>query len=191
MNTFIHVNNNSPEWEYVYNIAKNDNTHGLWGNYQNIDLDEYETMVVTLRDNEPAAFHGIFNNNRWPTNISRICNRAYILPKFRDNNEGLDITSVSIKYVLDNYDKWGKDILFISRGVQYNNPAISYKKFEKFNRFVEQSTGYKFKYTDRLYRGCKDNCKECFQYFLFYDPKDLLDTIHIDTISQDEWVSLP
>lgn len=144
------IRSSSPAWEEIYAIAQQDKGHSLWANYQTINLAEYEHMIVNVRDGVPAAFHGVFNKGRWPDNVSRICNRAYINPHFRNLGQGLEITSKNIKFVLDNYGVWDKDVLFISRGVQYDDPEISWQKFEKFCKFLIKTTGYNLVYDDYL-----------------------------------------
>jgi hypothetical protein len=184
------VSTNDIEWQFIYNIARNDKSHGLWQNYQNIDLSTYEHMIVNLIDGYPSAFHGIYNNGRWPESVSRICNRAYINPVCQKAGDGLKITSDNIKYVLDNYTKWNKDVLFISRGVQYDKPDVSFKKFQKFVKYLERTTGYKLEYDDRLYTCCDKMCRDCYQYCVWYDPKHVRHTLDIPSLSIDEWYLL-
>ena len=57
----------------------------------------------------------------------------------RKLQQGLEITADNIKFVLDNYEKWNKDMLFISRGVQYDDAAVSYKKFVNFAKRLFES----------------------------------------------------
>ena len=184
------IQSSTPEWEEIYAIAQQDKEHWLWENYQNIDLADYEHMIVNVRDDIPAAFHGIYNNGRWPSNISRICNRAYINPHFRNLGQGLEITSKNIKFVLDNYEKWNKDILFISRGVQYNNIDISWQKFEKFCKFLQKTVGYELVYDSYLYQCCPKQCKDCYQFCVWYDPQNLRNDLDIKRITKDHWNTL-
>lgn len=190
MDRYCLVENNSAEWQTIYKIAQHDHTHDLWENYQSIDISTYEHMIVNIRDGVPAAFHGIYNNGRWPDNVSRFCNRAYINPYFRDLGQGLEITCKNIKYVLDNYDQWNKDVLFISRGVQYDNPKVSWRKFQKFCDFLIEKTGYNLIYDDRLYQCCSNSCKDCYQFCVWYDPLNIKNNLSIHSISQDEWNNL-
>jgi hypothetical protein len=190
MDQYLLVTNNSPEWQELYKIAQEDKGHPLWENYQNIDLDTYEHMIVTVRDGRPASFQGIYNNGRWPGNVSRFCNRAYINPYFRDLGQGLEITYNNVKYTLDNYAQWGKDVLFISRGVQYNNAEVSWKKFEKFCKFLIKNTGYNLIYDDQLYQCCADECKDCYQFCVWYDPMNLKEHLNIPSVSKKEWLQL-
>jgi len=190
MDQYSVINESTSEWQEIYNIAREDKTHNLWKNYQSIELTDYEHMIVNVRDGKPAAFHGIYNNGRWPANVSRICNRAYINPYFRTLGQGLEITSANIKFVLDNYNQWGKDVLFISRGVQYDNAEISYKKFVKFCKFLEKTTGYQLEYDDLLYQCCPAECKDCFQFCVWYDPKGLRKTLEIAKINKERWAHL-
>ena len=101
INIYKEINKDDVDWIELYKIAQDDKTHWLWENYQNINLDDYEHMIVNIRDGIPAAFHGIYNNGRWSSRISRFCNRAYINPYFRKKGKGLEITSKNIKYVLE------------------------------------------------------------------------------------------
>jgi hypothetical protein len=179
------------DWSYIKDIAKEDKSHHLWANYQSINLKTYEHMIVNVRNNTPAAFHGIYNNGRWPSNISRICNRAYITPYFRNLGQGLEITWKNIKYVLDNYDQWNKDVLFISRGVQYDNVSISWRKFEKFCKFLVKNTGYPLIWDDRLYQCCPNLSKDCYQFCVWHDPKYLKKSLNIESITMKEWEKLP
>lgn len=187
---YVSVDADSPEWLELYKIAQEDKSHWLWENYKNIDLSTYEHMIVNIRNDIPAAFHGIYNNGRWPGNVSRICNRAYINPYFRDLGQGLEITYKNIEYVLDNYLRWNKDVLFISRGVQYNNVEVSWKKFQKFCTFLIEKTGYELIYDDRLYQCCPAACKDCYQFCVWYDPKDLRKSTEIAQISMQQWSCL-
>lgn len=181
------INESDLDWKIIEEIAKNDRSHWLWENYQDFDLNSYEHMIVNVRDQIPAAFHGIYNNGRWPDNVSRFCNRAYINPYFRNRNEGLEITWKNIKYVLDNYSQWNKDVLFISRGVQYNNAEISWRKFNKFCIFLVKKTGYNLQWDDFLYQCCCNQSKDCYQFCVWYDPKDIKNTVNIPKISQKDW----
>lgn len=184
------VSSNMIEWLEIYKIAQDDHSHWLWENYQRIDLDTYEQMIIFIRDNEPAAFHGIYNNGRWPNNVSRFCNRAYINPKFRKLGQGLEITSKSIKYVLDNYNRWNKEVLFISRGVQYNNAYISWLKFDKFCKFLCKTTGYNLVWDNLLYQCCNNACKDCYQFCVWYDPKQIQKKLAIHNVTIDGWNNL-
>lgn len=190
MDEYKVIQHSTPEWEEIYAIAQNDKTHWLWENYQTIDLATYEHMVVNIRNGRPAAFHGIYNNGRWPKNVSRFCNRAYINPYFRDLGQGLEITHKNIKFVLDNYDTWDKEVLFISRGVQYDNVEVSWKKFQKFCDFLIKNTGYNLVYDDRLYQCCPAACKDCYQFCVWYDPKNIKNSLNIHSLSKDEWKNL-
>lgn len=187
---FITGTADSTEWQQLYALAKQDKTHPLWKNYQNIDLETYETMIVTVRNNIPASFQGIYNNGRWPVNVSRYCNRAYINPYFRNRNQGLGITCSNIKYTLDNFDQWKKDVLFISRGVQYGNVEISFRKFKKFCEYIVRKTGYQMYYDDRLYRCCSNYCQECYQFCVWYDPMNKKVHLDIPSVSMLEWSNL-
>jgi hypothetical protein len=187
---FHNLKNSTPEWEDLYKIAQNDKDHLLWENYQNIDLNTYESMILTTCGDLPASFQGIYNNGRWPENVSRICNRAYINPYFRNKRLGLEITWRNIKYTLDNYSQWDKDVLFISRGVQYNNAEVSWRKFEKFCKFLIEKTGYALTYDSNLYQCCPSECKDCYQFCVWYDPKNLKNSLNIQQMPIEQWQQL-
>ncbi len=187
MDRYLLANNNTPEWQEIYKIAQADKEHWLWENYQQINLDTYEHMIVTVRDDIPASFQGIYNNGRWPSNVSRFCNRAYINPHFRNLGKGPEITINNVKYTLDNYAQWEKDVLFISRGVQYDNVEVSWKKFEKFCKFLIKNTGCNLIYDDRLYQCCANECKDCYQFCVWYDPIHLKEHLNIPSVSKNEW----
>lgn len=190
MDEYKIIKESTQEWEEIYKVSQEDKSHWLWENYQKINLADYEHMVVNIRDGVPAAFHGIYNNGRWPSNVSRFCNRAYITPHFRGLGQGLEITWKNIKFVLDNYDKWGKEVLFISRGVQYDNAEVSWRKFEKFVKFLVKNTGFNLTYDNRLYQCCPAKCKDCYQFCVWYDPKNLKNSLDIASISQEDWANL-
>lgn len=188
LDTYEVIQSSTPRWEEIYSIAQHDKDHLLWENYQDIKLSQYEQMIVFVRDGITVGFHGIYNNGRWPTNFSRICNRAYICPQFREIGQGPEITSNNIKFVLEKYETWGKDVLFISRGVQYDNPKVSWRKFEKFCQYIIKTTGYKFTYDNKLYQCCATSCKDCYQFCLWYNPKGV--DITVPSISIEQWNSL-
>jgi hypothetical protein len=187
---FHDLNTSSSAWEEIYKIAREDRSHLLWENYQNIDITQYETMVVTTCEDRPASFQGIYNRGRWPENVSRFCNRAYINPYFRNQGHGLEITWRNINYTLDNYNKWNKDVLFISRGVQYDNVEVSWLKFKKFCQFLIEKTGYNLQFDDKLYQCCPKLCKDCYQFCVWYDPKDLRKSLEIASVSKEQWTLL-
>jgi hypothetical protein len=187
---FHNLQTSTAAWEEIYKIARADRDHPLWENYQKINLKVYETMVLTTCDGVPASFQGIYNNGRWPKNVSRFCNRAYINPYFRNQGLGLEITWRNIKYTLDNYQTWGKDVLFISRGVQYDNAEVSWRKFEKFCKFLVEKTGYDLTYDSNLYKCCFDETKDCYQFCVWYDPKNLKNSLNIQKIPIEQWQQL-
>jgi hypothetical protein len=187
---FHNLTSATPEWQNLYKISQEDRSHKLWENYQTIDMAGYETMILTMCGDLPASFQGIYNNGRWPKNVSRFCNRAYINPHFRQSGHGLEITWRNVKYTLDNYHDWKKDVLFISRGVQYDNVHVSWKKFEKFCDFLVKNTGYDLIWDNFLYKCCANECKECYQFCVWYDPLNIRQTLDIPKVSQKQWEQL-
>jgi len=175
------------EWLTVSTMAEQDESHLLNKNYKGINLEDHEYMIIYKIDDKPAGFHGIYNNGRWPKNISRFCNRAWLAPEYRHPIEGAFVTARNIKFILDRYDTWGKDVLFISRGIQYNDPEISWNKFKKFCKFFIRHSGYEMHYDSRLYRCCSNNTRDCFQFCIWYDPKGIRSTLDIESISIEEW----
>jgi len=188
VNNFVFVDEHSLYWQDIYLQAQTDKSHNLWRNYQNIKVSDYEHMIIQLRDNTPISFHGIYNNGRWPNNVSRVCNRLYTLPAYRDIN--CTTTGNAIKFDCDNYNKWNKDVLFISRGIQYDNIETTYKKFILSVRWARKYSGYNWVYDDRLYQTYNPACKDSYQFCLWYDPKNVRDKLDIPNISIDEWKQL-
>jgi len=184
------ITHSTPEWEHIYKIAQEDQTHELWENYQKINLDDYIAMIVYLQDGIPGAFHGVYNNGRWPDNVARIGNRAYIAPHLREQKNGFLIAAKNIKFALDNYDKWGKDVLFMSKPMQYNNVETSWKKFQMYSKWWTKSTGYEWVCDDRIYQSCPAECKDCYQFCTWYDPKNLKNTLDIKSLEAKEWYNL-
>ena len=186
----ILVNDSSPEWQYLYDIAKNDKDHELAGNYQNIKCVDYDQMIMILKDDKPIVFLGNYNNGRWPNNVSRMCTRTYTHPDYRKNTNS-EVISTFLKATLDRYDEWGKDILFISRGIQYDNVEVSWKKFQQFGKYIPRIAGYTMTFDDKLYKCCPSDTKDCYQFCLWYDPKNIRHTLDIPYITMDEWKQLP
>ena len=52
LDTYEIITNSTNNWKKIYKIAQDDKTHWLWENYQNINLDEYESMIVNIRNNQ-------------------------------------------------------------------------------------------------------------------------------------------
>jgi hypothetical protein len=188
MDKFIFVDEDNEHWKTISSIAKQDTSHHLWQNYQNFNLSEYEYMVVQLRDDKPISFHGIYNNGRWPQNVSRVCNRLYTVPEHRDIL--CTTTGDAIKFACDNYDFWGKDVLMISRGCQYDDIETTYKKFQLSVRWCNKYTGYKWEFDGRLYKCCNNESKDCYQFVLWYDPKQIRYSLNIKSISRQDWLLL-
>lgn len=191
MDRYVIVNEDSPEWKEISEIARNDQSHSLWKNYQNIKPSDYEYMVVCVYDDIPSGFYGIFNDGRWPSNVSRMFNRTYLKPDIREYPHGPLKGARALKYTLDNFDKWGKDILFVSRGVQYDDPDVSWKKLRRFVDFLIDKTGYPLELDQYLYRCCLKPKRSCYQYIIWYDPKSLRHEIDIPKITKEEWFELP
>lgn len=189
---YLIINGNSSEnlhWETISNRAKNDKDHNLANNYSNIKLEQYEHMIIHMLETKPVAFHGIFNNGRWPSNVSRVCNRMYV---DRDHRDIMGtIPGDAARYDFTNYEQWGKDVLFISRGVQYDNPELSFKKFKKFVLWLRKVTGVNLEYDDRLYQCCNNMTKDCYQFCVWYDPKHIRHTLDIASMSMEDWSMLP
>jgi len=181
----------TPEWEHIYKIAQEDRSHELWKNYQNINLDEYIAMIICVIDGVPSAFHGVYNNGRWPDNVARIGNRAYISPKIREKGGGFVIAAENIKFALDNYFRWGKDILFLSKPMQYNDVDTSWKKFKMYSKYFQKSTGFKLECDDRIYQCCGAECKDCYQFCTWYNPNKLKFRLNIKSYNKEYWYRLP
>jgi GNAT superfamily N-acetyltransferase len=182
--------NDHPVWQEVYKIAQEDRGHELWANYQKIDLKEYIAMIVYVRNGKPGAFHGVYNHGRWPDNVARIGNRAYISPEFRELGIGQKVAAKNIKFALDNFDMWGKDVLFLSKPMQYGDVETSWNKFQKYSRYFTRETGYKFECDDKIYQCCPAACKDCYQFCTWYDPKGIRSSLNIHSLSQQEWYNL-
>jgi hypothetical protein len=176
-------------WETIYKTAREDVDNPLHSNYTNINLQDYERMIIHMDGTTPAAFHGIYNNGRWQSNVSRVCNRMYTARPYRDVMS--TIAGDSARYDFANYELWGKDVLFISRGIQYDNVEISFKKFHKFVAWLERVTDVKLAYDEYLYSCCSANCRDCYQFCVWYDPKNMRDTLDIPRITWDEFNLLP
>jgi len=185
---FVFVDEQSQYWQDIYLRAQNDKSHELWKNYQKINLSEYEHMIVHLRNEKPISFHGIYNNGRWPTNVSRAVTRLYTVPEHRD----ILCTTMgdSMKFDADNFNLWGKTAIFVSKNVQYNNSEISYKKFSQGVRLAKKYTGHDWVHNDRLYQCCNNPTKDCYQFLMWFDPNNRRHTIDIPSLSIGEWKQL-
>lgn len=52
---------------------------------QNLRIEDHMAYCVAYRldTNEPMVMGGVFNDGRWPSNVGRMLNRAYVFPRFR------------------------------------------------------------------------------------------------------------
>lgn len=183
--------NDNVKWQEIYKIAQQDHGHRLWQNYQNIDLSDYEHMILLLENDVPIGFAGIYNDGRWPLNISRMFSRTYLKSNKRKYPHGPIMAAYSIKFILDNFDRWGKDAMFTSRGVQYNDPIISWESANKLGKFFSKRTGYDLITDPVLYQCCPKETRSCYQYCIWYDPQQIRKKLDIPNITKMQWLTLP
>lgn len=184
METFSIVQNNDDLWQKIYSIAQSDHEQKLWRNYQQIDLDDYIAMIVYAVNDQPVGFSGIYNNpDIWPDNVARFGNRTYIVPEHRSKG-GTSILYKNFQYILDNYYRWGVDVLFFSVEL-YNDPDREYRKFELYNKYYSKKTGFQLTFDDRIYQCCKTEKKKCYHFCSFYNPKNI--TFGIKNYDKEAW----
>lgn len=189
METFTIVQNNDSLWQKIYSIAQADHDQKLWRNYQKIDVNDYVAMIVYSIDNKPVGFSGIYNNPEiWPPNVARFGNRTYIIPEYRSEG-GTSILYKNFKYILDNYEQWGIDVLFFSVEL-YKDPDREYKKFELYNKYYFKKTGFELQYNDRIYQCCNYKNKKCYHFCSWYDPQNTNAHKAIQSYSKDAWILL-
>ncbi len=77
------------EFEQVRDICLQEN-NWLRDNYtrENLKVEDHTGFCVCFRKdtNEPMVMGGVFNDGRWPLNVGRMLNRAYVFPKFRSRS---------------------------------------------------------------------------------------------------------
>lgn len=75
-----------PEFERVRQLCLAED-NWLRDNYtkDNLRLEQHKAYCVAYRQgtDEPMVMGGVFNDGRWPGNVGRMLNRAYVFPRFR------------------------------------------------------------------------------------------------------------
>jgi hypothetical protein len=146
-------------------------------------------VVYNAETHEPIVMGGVFNDGRWPSNIARMLNRAYVFPYMRRK---------SIRQLIAGYEMLHDHMIF---------PLISQNNFDSYfitmqnrdkkdtkewwnvwkytfnkggNNFWTESSGY--------VQTCPHMVQKCWQNFIY---KELVpNTFNLSVLSQQEWEHL-
>lgn len=146
-------------------------------------------VIYQAETNEPIVMGGVFNDGRWPKNIARMLNRAYVFPTMRRR---------SIRQLIAGYELLHEHMIFPLMEINnFDSYFITMQNREKketkewwniwkytfnkaSNNFWSESEGY--------IQTCPHMVQKCWQNFVY---KEIVpNSFALPTISQQEWDSL-
>jgi len=180
---------NCDEFERVREKCLEEN-NWLRKNYtkENLIIEDHHgyCVVYNAETNEPIVMGGVFNDGRWPANVARMLNRAYVFPYMRRK---------SIRQLIAGYEMLHDHMIFpLMADNNFDSYFITMQNREKkdtkewwnvwkytfnkaSNNYWTESNGY--------VQSCPHMVKKCWQNFVY---KELVSgTFTLPVLSQEEW----
>ncbi len=84
---YIIQHESNQDFDEIREQCLNDTDNRLWSNYteQSLNIDHQDVFLSlhSFVNDECIAFSGLFNGDRYPNEVARMANRAYVFKKFR------------------------------------------------------------------------------------------------------------
>jgi len=180
------------EFEHVRELCLSEN-NWLGKNYtaENLKVEEHTGFCVAYKNgtDEPMVMGGVFNDGRWPANIARMLNRAYVFPKYRSRSQSELTTAFKFLHhhvifpliEVNNYDSY-----FMT---MQNRDRPSKRWWEAWKKSMRDSSNNYWTEAEGYVQTCPFNVQKCWQNFVYHDM--VPNTFNLNTITQDEWLLLP
>jgi hypothetical protein len=155
---------------------------------ENLVIEDHKgyCVVYNAETHEPIVMGGVYNDGRWPSNIGRMLNRAYVFPYMRRKSvrqliEGYRMLHDHMIFPLIAANNF--DCYFITMQNRDKKPTKEWWNVWKYtfnkggNNFWTESTGY--------VQTCPHMVQKCWQNFIY---KEIVpNTFNLSTLSQDDW----
>jgi hypothetical protein len=156
---------------------------------ENFSLEMYNGYSVIFEKvtDEPVAMAGLFNPDRYPSNVAQHLHREYLFPKFRQR---------SYKGLVDGFNLYNHHIV---------KPLNVLNDFDTYfvamqNRYKKSTKGYWKVFSSALCEGmpgwnigegyiqtCPYNVQKCWQNYVYYGNFDAWDK---KIVTHSEWLTL-
>ena len=185
-----------PEFEEARKECMSDKNNWLRDNYtkENLVIEDHRGYAVSYRKDtgEPIVMGGVYTSGIWDHKVARILNRMYIFPKFRRQGvHGLSLGWIHVnQHIIQPLIDENKYKLYLITMQDRGKPKHNFfrgmvKSFQmSIPDWVED---------DRLVKGCSQNVKQCYQYFMYREMEEdyLNKWKNPPIISKEEWQNLP
>ena len=135
-------------------IAKDN--HRNISNYKNIvnEVTNFDSFELLLNDDRQiVAFSGLYNNNYFPSNCARICNRTYYNPDFRSKSRRPRWSEdYFIPYEIDRAKELGYEYVFISIELFLRRRSLI-----DIIKYLENKYSYKWLLEDKMFNTCRQH----------------------------------
>ena len=180
------------EFEKIRDICLSED-NWLRNNYtkENLVIENHKGYCVVFdsETHEPMVMGGVFNDGRWPANIARILNRAYVFPNLRRRSipqliNGYELLHHRMIFPLIEINNY--DCYFVTMQNRDKKPTKRWWDIWKYtmnkasNNFWTESEGYVQTYNN--------NTQTCWQNFVYHEY--VPGTFTLPVITQEEWNSL-
>lgn len=180
------------EFEKVREICLSED-NWLRKNYtsDNLQIEAHHGFVVVYHKitHEPMVMGGVFNDGRWPVNIARMLNRAYVFPNFRSRSqseltEAFKFLHHHVIFPLIKANTF--DSYFMT---MQNRERPSKRWWEAWKKSMHDSSNGYWIEADGYVQSCPFNVQKCWQNFVYHDV--VPGTFNLNTITENEWLLLP
>jgi hypothetical protein len=143
----------SDEFEDLQNEMAVDQSHPLWKNYFNIDVDVFDLHAITLIGNTPVGFQGCQTKDIW-NGSSRAMTRTYLHKTATHLYKEIGVENTKL------YTSIFKEVInkpfFISREIT-RSPEIDWRSFNYFCKWLKNGTNMPLCWDNKLYEMSKDS----------------------------------
>ena len=143
----------SDEFEDLEKEMSVDQSHPLWKNYFNIDLDAYDLHAITIVDGTPVGFQACQTKDIW-NGAARAMTRTYLHKSATHLYKEIGVENTKL------YSTVFKELVnkpfFISREMM-RSPEIDWRSFDYFCKWMKKGTQMPLHWDNRVYQMAQDS----------------------------------
>ena len=182
------------EFEKVREICLQEN-NWLRNNYtkENLIIEQHSgfTVIYDSETHKPVLMGGVYNNNKFPSNVARMGNRSYLFPEYRRSRHNMSETYdifhnriIMPLIEINNYDVY---IITMQNRQRKNNGW-----WKLLKKMLRTASNGMWSEPEGYIQSCPHMVQKCWQNFVYYEarpgafkewnPKIMLDP---------EWLQMP
>ena len=167
----------------------------LRSNYtkENLVLEDHSGYVVVYQNNtnKPIIMAGVYNNNRFPSNVARLANRLYLFPEFRCGRHNM-IESYKL-----HHERIVKPLIEINNYSLYvitmqNRTRGNKGWWNRWKQMMRESSNNMWIEADGYLQTCPHLVQKCCQNFVYFEKEEgSFVQWNPYIITEAEWQALP